>query len=98
MVVFFFLTGFLIPPNHDSSDKGFNPIGSIVKNFARLSSSHYFCMFAFTSFASTIGFGSKLDFGGFLVNRHQCSDVYWKNLLFIQNSLSSTEIVSFIYI
>lgn len=87
MSIFFYLTGFLIYPDS-------NPFKSIFKAFIRLSPSYYLTMFAHTSYISTFGLGSKIDFGGILNDRNHCSKVFWKSLLYIQNFSPTSEGVS----
>lgn len=94
MSVFFFLTGFLIRRDYSNLDRNFNPFKSILKAFLRMSPSYYFVVFLQTSYISSIGLGSKHDYGGLLLDKNRCSRVLWTDLLYVQNFISITESVS----
>lgn len=96
MTIFFFLSGFLIHSDYTGPNHDFNIFKSVFKAFLRLSPSYYFIVFAQTSFISTFGFGPKLDIGHILLDRNQCSQVFWTNLLYVQNHLTLNETCIFV--
>lgn len=95
LTTYFFLTGFLIRPDHTKPGQNFSPFKSIAKLFIRLFPSYYFCILARVAYLGKFGLGSGLAFGIYEIDRSLCMQLESEEFSFFHNRPSAIILVSY---